>query len=243
MALAAMLAVTSCGGSGAPQGGGTTGPTSSGQTTATTSPPSASTPLTAATTVVERATSSAPTKVSATTVASTPAVTEQLLYQPFTPSGLKSDVVVSGELTGTCFGGSIAATYRPDAWRCMAGNQILDPCFENPYPTAPLSVLCTESPGKPVTRLLLTTGVPEDMRNATVEGTSLPWALELTTGIRCGTFTGTQPPPVGGQPVLWGCEDGSTLIGGFNADAPLWTIQQDNQSSSGAIVAVAKLWK
>ncbi len=31
---------------------------------------------------------------------------------------------------GSCWTNSIAAPYRPDAWRCAIGNGIQDPCFQ-----------------------------------------------------------------------------------------------------------------
>jgi hypothetical protein len=40
-------------------------------------------------------------------------------------------VRVTKTLRGSCFAGAIGLP-RPDAWRCMAGNFILDPCLESP---------------------------------------------------------------------------------------------------------------
>ena len=170
--------------------------------------------------------------------------TEQLVYQPFLPGALKSDVAVERDLSGSCWEGSLTALNRPDAWRCMAGDEILDPCFENPYPSAPLAVICAANPGKPVTRLLLATGLPGDMRNTTVDGTSLAWVLQLANGAFCGSFSGNAPASVAGQQITWGCDDGTNIIGGLNADTPLWTATIDSSSSSsGAIASIARMWR
>ena len=55
----------------------------------------------------------------------------------FEPSGTPSYVV-----EGSCWTGSVAAL-RADAWRCMVGNAIYDPCFG---PQDAAAVICVRSP-------------------------------------------------------------------------------------------------
>jgi hypothetical protein len=59
---------------------------------------------------------------------STPRQTKIIVYSPFTIDGqLSNGVRVIRSLRGDCWEGSVVSQ-RSDAWRCLSGNQILDPC-------------------------------------------------------------------------------------------------------------------
>jgi hypothetical protein len=70
------------------------------------------------------------------------AATELKRYTAWDPNG---DPVVNAfsDATGDCTTESCKSS-RSDAWRCFAGSQILDPCFENPL--FEREVLCVPSP-------------------------------------------------------------------------------------------------
>src|ERR1017187_1165279 len=55
--------------------------------------------------------------------------TELSVYEPFSASGTPT-VRVTNTVRGHCWTGSLAAA-REDAWRCMSGNLIYDPCFSS----------------------------------------------------------------------------------------------------------------
>ena len=61
------------------------------------------------------------------------AVTRVRIFTPFSPTGLNSGLTVKERVNGSCMAGSLADASRVDAWRCSAGNQMYDPCFENSF--------------------------------------------------------------------------------------------------------------
>ncbi|MBV9279871.1 MAG: hypothetical protein JOZ41_07305 [Chloroflexi bacterium] len=115
-------------------------------------------------------------------------------------------------LRGHCWTSSSAA-WRPDAWRCLAGNQILDPCFSaSPHVS---SVICQVLP--PFTgrglRLRLTQPLPLGERG---RWPRLPhaWVIQLEQGVTCAYFT-SMPPPMANPhatPPSYGCSDGTYLM-------------------------------
>jgi hypothetical protein len=64
--------------------------------------------------------------------------TEVTIFRPPLPS-------TGGEQEGNCWTNSIAVN-RSDAWRCMLGNRIYDPCFEATGQTR--QVICGANPVK-----------------------------------------------------------------------------------------------
>src|ERR671921_305712 len=75
--------------------------------------------------------------------------TDVRLVLPFGPDGLNPGLSATTTEEGICGYPSSAALDRPDAWDCIgAGDQVYDPCFENPFilPDEPGQVACLESP-------------------------------------------------------------------------------------------------
>ena len=85
-----------------------------------------------------------------------PATTQIRLVLPFTAPGTLG-LTVSAHVTGTCFAGSVADSGRPDAWRCMSGNRIYDPCFAG-YLGAKTVVACLSSPTAAAAVVMTPTG-------------------------------------------------------------------------------------
>jgi len=127
---------------------------------------------------------------------------------------------VAATRSGSCFTSSLAAD-GSDAWRCTAGNEILDPCFRPPHGDGPLA--CLADPWGPVTKLRLTRPLPK----ATPIDTDrpMPWAVETSGGLRCTKLTGATDV-VRGQRVNYGCTDGSVLVGDVDDSSDLWTIMR-----------------
>ncbi len=114
-------------------------------------------------------------------------------------------VRVRGSLRGSCFSGSIGLP-RPDAWRCIVGNELLDPCLESPRGgAAPLVCIA----GVRAVRLRLTRPLPKKMANGP-ERWFFPWRLVLRGGDVCERFTGTAAGQVQGQGLVYGCRSGGT---------------------------------
>jgi len=137
----------------------------------------------------------------------------------FTPQGtLNSRFHVGSTASGYCWTDSLA-TGAADAYRCMQGNSIHDPCFAaGPHST---SVACFLDPWHPVTILRLTKPLPT---HGEPHGRVLPWAIDTTDGRRCTFLTGATAP-MGGERINYGCTDHSYLIGAPDERHPLWTIR------------------
>jgi eukaryotic-like serine/threonine-protein kinase len=115
-------------------------------------------------------------------------------------------IKVGDVASGNCWTTSIAAP-SSGAYRCFAGNQILDPCFVPP-PTAaktpPTEVACVNTPWSDALVLHLTTALPKPDSAA---GVHRPWAFALANGARCVASTGTVPA-VRGINLGYHCADG-----------------------------------
>lgn len=154
---------------------------------------------------------------------------------------------------GYCWTNSIAAPDRPDAWRCMEGNAIHDPCFAL---SGEKAVVCGVNPasGEGGFKLSLTKALPEPVQNAP-SGQPWPWLVELDDGTVCMRFTGTAPF-LDGEAGHYGCsskipEEQILLMGDFNTRKPLWTARKAILVKSGSqwniksteSVPIKRIWK
>jgi hypothetical protein len=103
------------------------------------------------------------------------------------------------ERTGSCWTNSIAAQ-RDGAWRCMAGNEIFDPCF-----TLGPAVVCGVNPAtdKQGFRLVLDKPLPSTRPAASGEAGS-GWLIQLADGTICNRATGARGM-VDGQMTTYYC--------------------------------------
>jgi hypothetical protein len=121
--------------------------------------------------------------------------------------------------SGYCWTASLA-TATTDAYRCMAGNAIHDPCFAASRHAR--TVACFIDPWHAVTMLSLTKPLP---RHGPAFGPALPWAIETVDGRRCTFLTGATAA-MGGERINYGCiHPRSLLIGGPDRRTSLWTIR------------------
>ncbi|HVO28471.1 MAG TPA: hypothetical protein VMT81_00610 [Candidatus Paceibacterota bacterium] len=143
----------------------------------------------------------------------------------YTPPLLASSTPVEN---GSCWTNSIAAPYRPDAWRCMVGNAISDPCFMLPGSSTTLACgldpAVTDESSAFVLRLTKPLPKPETPSSTP---SNWAWMVALVDGTTCTPFTGTRPFTASGDIAYYGCSGGTvptgTLIFG----------ELDNTSSSG----------
>lgn len=133
---------------------------------------------------------------------------------------------VANPRDGRCWTTSIAMP-RSDAWRCMVGNEIFDPCFALEGGKA---VECEANPagGKAGFRLNLTEPLPKP--EITTEGAAIAaksgWLVVLTDGTLCTPATGTRAM-VAGKMTTYYCEsregDANTvLLDDLDTTGPLW---------------------
>jgi hypothetical protein len=110
------------------------------------------------------------------------------IYEPFTAAGAPAKHVAK-TVRGSCWEGSSAA-FRSDAWRCMSGNFIYDPCFSSAHAAG--IVLCSSAPwSASVVKMKLAKQLPRSMGNPHGASTKvLPWAVETTAGKKCAVVSG-----------------------------------------------------
>jgi hypothetical protein len=148
--------------------------------------------------------------------------TQVQLVFPFTAPG-RLGLRVSARVTGRCFAASVADSGRPDAWRCMSGNRIYDPCFEG-FEQGAAVVACLESPRSSAAVVLTPTGgIPRHVGNKGSPLASPPWSLSLGNGANCGLLTGATFG-LAGMRINYGCTDGGFLIGEVDRSQLQWRV-------------------
>jgi hypothetical protein len=112
--------------------------------------------------------------------------------------------------------GESLALDRADAWRCMVGNEIYDPCFSDaPHAT---SVICDATPMKPTgIRVKLSAPLPT---HGHTQGKQA-WILELGDGTICGFLTGATGG-VADQRLNYGCTADTYVIGDPQPVGKVW---------------------
>jgi hypothetical protein len=170
-----------------------------------------------------------------------PASTQIRLVLPFTAPGTLG-LTVSAHVTGTCFAGSAADSGRPDAWRCMSGNRIYDPCFAG-YLAAKTVVACLSSPTAAAAVVLTPAGgVPLQEANKKDLLTSLPWSLDLVNGARCAVLTGATAA-FAGMRVNYGCTNRGSVIGEVDRSPLRWRVfYQAPNATTASLVDVVTAW-
>ncbi len=178
-------------------------------------PASAASPAVAAS-VTAAPSAAATATVSATTPPSTaPKATEVVRFTPPKPdTGTTQD--------GSCFARSIALSWREDAYRCMAGNRISDPCFALPDASIVCGANPTQADAKPFL-MRVTGGLPTQPLNAAqIEaGKKNAWLVKLADGTVCGFLTGATAG-FDGKRTNYGCTDGTSILGDLTPGAA-WT--------------------
>lgn len=188
---------------------------------------------------------SSPGAVNAQSVRATRVVT----YIPAVPSAPKR--------SGSCWTRSIAAPSRADAWRCMLGNEIYDPCFS---PKLPEVVVCDVNPvtGGRGFAVRLTKPLPTGEPAMTAR-VAFPWLVQLASGEICRPLTGTHEL-VGKDSIGYACStphrahargtevglvDGSITPGRvWHARGLIYTILPGGASAAATgPVALAAVWR
>jgi len=144
------------------------------------------------------------------------------IYRAFRADGSPA-VHVTRTLRGSCFTGSIAAN-RNDAWRCMSGNVLYDPCFSSGK--SPGTVLCPLAPWlSSAVKLSLTRGLPLSAANKARPSTSShPWGIRTGPGWECQFNTGTSNL-IHGLASTYFCRSTANWLWGLpNRRSQPWTI-------------------
>lgn len=136
--------------------------------------------------------------------------------------------------SGRCFASSITVPDR-SAYRCFAGNEILDPCFAE---TASVRTVvdCYADPWTAAVQLRLTGALPSPGAPLKI---AQPWAVQLSDGVRCVVTTGTTPL-LRGVPMRYQC--GTATAGLLDTAGPLLRAQVRTAGGSVTQVTVTATW-
>jgi hypothetical protein len=108
-------------------------------------------------------------------------------FRAFSSSG-KLLLKVTSHRRGSCYSGSLADQHK-DAWRCISGNYLYDPCFSSAKHRK--VVLCPDVPRiKTAVEIRLTRKLPEKMANSGHIYLGAPWLMQLVNGLKCEIGTG-----------------------------------------------------
>jgi hypothetical protein len=145
--------------------------------------------------------------------------TQTHIYEAFTASG-KAAIGVSETVHGYCYIGSLAAA-RDDAWRCISGDYLYDPCFSSHK--AKGIVLCLGAPWqRSGVEIKLTKPLPKPYAgNPSTSG--LPWGIETAAGLKCVMATGGTTA-IRGVRANYGCTSNEWLWGSPSRKSQPWTI-------------------
>jgi len=116
----------------------------------------------------------------------------------FTPPQILPVVQKSGK----CFASSIASPFRQDAFRCMVGSSIYDPCFtinKNGFVYCQIGIDDSTGFLMKLTQALPRVSVPKNIQ------TNWAWYLKLEDGTACAPFTGSRPN-FGSDIAYYGCK-------------------------------------
>ena len=195
-------------------------------------PSPTTTPITTPTT-----TTTPPTTSSTTSTTSTAQPTATQIYSPANASGGLA-VSAPRSANGSCFGTSNVTT-RTDAYRCMAGNEIYDPCFF----VNQTQVLCPNDGPWTNRGLLLNVSTLPSAPSSQGQGTGgQPWAVQLAGGTNCLSISGATNL-IAGQRLGYQCSGGVGLYGNVQRSGSAWMIYVGTpHSATLALRPIAIAW-
>jgi hypothetical protein len=176
-----------------------------------------------------------------TAVQAQPPATKIVVYSPFTPDGaLTRGVKVDRTARGSCWEGSVESR-RSDAWRCVVGNNIYDPCYSG----AKRWVACPVTAfGSRVLKLTLTKPLPYKLADPPLDTSRAdPLLIVLQNGVQCGFASGATST-LAGQRLNYVCQNGAWLVGDPDRTLPAWSILalSSLKASSASPVMIATAW-
>lgn len=154
----------------------------------------------------------------ASTPAPAPAPTAVRIFNPVNANGGLA-VTATQRTSGSCFTSSIVAA-RSDAWRCNAGNNLLDPCF-----TVDQQHVFCPSPGPWANSgtLVSVPSLPTGQANKDTGTSGQPWAIQLKDGSQCTEISGATNV-IDGQRLGYGCSNQLGLYGNVQRSGTVWMI-------------------
>ncbi len=166
--------------------------------------------------------------------------TQVITYAPEPPSGEPQ--------AGNCWTNSISV-WRADAWRCMVGNMIYDPCF-----STDAGVICGANPMSPTATFALTLTEPLPAPDAPQDMGASAWMVKLADGAVCEFATGATGG-VGDERINYFCPSPtpgeSVVILGDLQPGQVWTAHRavitgnmpDLQVLESSMEPIATVWR
>ncbi len=150
----------------------------------------------------------------------------------FHPAGTKGAPVA-----GACGMGESLALNRSDAWRCIVGNEIYDPCFSSAAHAT--SVICDASPKKPYgIEVTLSAPLPTHRK----VNDKQPWILTMGDGATC-TFVTGGTFGIGNQRANYYCALNQWIIGAPVPGKVWYAVRAQMRTDTGVNEPAAKyLW-
>ena len=159
------------------------------------------------------------------------------VYEAFSYHGvvIPHAQVVSGYCTG-----SSAATKRVDAWRCVEGASIQDPCFSSEFANG---VVCPTPWNNAAVEITLTKPLPKATNQSSPSLRMQPWAIQLASGAGC-IYSSTTTTRVHGTRLDYVCSAKLGLWGFPNRKKRTWTILSapPNATSLSRRAAILHAW-
>nr|WP_237545138.1 serine/threonine-protein kinase [Streptomyces sp. SID4946] len=203
------------------------------QATAARSTPAAG--PTAASSPIRRTTATTASRTPTATASSAQATQTQVVtLSPWSRDGTPaSGITITDRASGSCFG-TAESTMRTDAWRCTAGDRILDPCFSPDSNPEDTSALCLDGAPTRMVELSVPQGFPGNNDHVPGGPDIEPIIVVLANGARC-SFIGGGTSTLAGQRLNYGCDNGGDLYGYPNKTAALWTISYSAPHSGASV--------
>jgi hypothetical protein len=168
--------------------------------------------------------------------------TKVKIFAPFAGNELAKGLSAGAHVSGSCWEGSLGDPGRADAWRCMVGNYIYDPCFDGHLGDRHV-VACGDPFSSKVTVVNLSSSLPAKMGNRDQGTKGLPFGIQLADGAHCLMISG-MTTTVKGMRLNYGCDkNGEAAYGDPDRSSPTWTIFMSSQSDATLRhVDVAEVW-
>lgn len=158
------------------------------------------------------------------------APTRVAIFSPWTTRGLVHGLRISAKVSGTC-GTRSLVTNRNDAWRCMAGNDIYDPCFAG-SPQKNVAA-CPQTPFSNTVILFRDSKSLDAKPKSTahnVHSMGQPWAIRLDGGDTCVFATGATEV-IAGRRMNYTCAKSGWVVGFVNRSTQPWTAESVSSPS------------
>ena len=147
--------------------------------------------------------------------------TSTTVYSPFSYHGVVGPQVRM--VAGSCWENS-AVTPRDDAWRCLVGNDIYDPCFSSAFAYG--VVVCPTPWNDTGVEIQLAKPLPTASSHRAPSRTMRPWAIQTVAGADCVLSSVAGPRPIHGRHLNYFCGPSFKLgLWGFpDRKSQPWTI-------------------